>query len=141
MNAINEIKKRLKSYPDIQYKIVGNKVTVFPSSEEGFPVQLTDNGNGYTVQFGNMWHEEFVHVNDALNCFVFGLSDHCRLKITYRGRFAQAWTVEEMDEEGAWEECSWIGCCTTGLLVPPFFWLRKSYKYLHNSMLIKGTSS
>src|SRR5262249_14251262 len=46
-----------------------------------------------TVYF-NGWHENFSDPSEALDCFVFGLSDECRLKEHRRGNVAYRWTVE-----------------------------------------------
>jgi len=73
----------------------------------------------------------------ALNAFAFGLSDYCRLKVGYRGNFAYVWIVEEVDEDGDWSPCQWIGCNETGLLIFPF-WLKKRYSYLQNDLLERG---
>jgi hypothetical protein len=63
-----------------------------------------------------------------LNCFAFGLSDQCRLKVCLRGGFAYNWTVESK-ENGNWVEDS-----TTGLFLFPF-WKRKHVCYLRNNLI------
>lgn len=135
MNAIDEIKSRLQKYPQAKSEVAGNRITVFPLDENGFRVSLVDNSPSYTVYFGDAWHEEYEDVEKALNAFAFGLSDDCRLKVSYRGNFAYAWTAEEKDDDGGWSPCQWIGCNETGLLAPPLFWLKKRYVYLQNTLL------
>ena len=71
------------------------------------------------------WHEHFDTEEEALNCFEFGLSGNCRLKVVYRGSFAHRWTLESKTDSG-WREDS-----TTGLLVFPF-WRRRRAVYLTN---------
>jgi hypothetical protein len=124
MNAIDEIKRRIQKYPQAQFEIEGNRATFLPSDDNGFKVTLVDNTPNYTVSFDS-WHEEYDTAEDALDCFAFGLSEDCRLKISSRGNFAHAWSVEEQDEDGQWSPCEWIGCNETGLLAPPLFWLKK----------------
>lgn len=134
MNALDEIRSRLQKYPQAKAEIEGSRATVFPLDESGFKVTLIDNASSYTVFF-DAWHEEYDDVEKALNCFAFGLSDDCRLKVGYRGSFAHVWTVEEKDENGEWLPCQWIGCSEMGLLVPPLFWLKKKHVYLQNTLL------
>lgn len=71
------------------------------------------------------WHEQFDTPEQALECFAFGLSDRCRLKVTYRGNFACNWTVEAL-EDGRWIEDS-----TTGLLLVSF-WRTPRVEYGQN---------
>ena len=130
--TINEIVNRLKKYPEAEYELNTNSITVNPNSESGFPVTLTDNGMGnFTVAF-DFWHEEFDNVNDALNCYSFGLSKDCRLKLTKKGNRTIKWTVES-NENGFWKEHS-----TTGLFNFSF-WKKAEYEFLQND-LIKSIS-
>jgi hypothetical protein len=84
------------------------------------------------------WHEEFANAEEALNCFTFGLSDDCRLKITYQGNSPYVWVVEEKDENREWFPCQWIDCNEMGLLALPLFWLKKKHVYLQNTLLKSG---
>jgi hypothetical protein len=133
MNVIEEIKLRLQKYPYVKYDISPNEVRIYPTSETGFTVSLIERAGHYTVNF-NSWHEEYLDADAALNCFAFGLSDRCRLRVTYRGQFPQEWLVEEKDEDNEWYPCDWIGCNTTGMFFLQF-WLKKSYKYLQNDLI------
>jgi hypothetical protein len=134
MIAINEISRRLQKYPQAAFEVEGNRATVLPSDGNGFKVTLIDNTPSYTVFFDS-WHEEYEKIEDALDCFAFGLSEDCRLKVSYRGNFAYLWSVEERNEDGQWFGCQWIGCNEMGLLAPPLFWLRKKHTYLRNYLL------
>ena len=138
MNAIDEIRERLRKYPDVPLQIIGNTATVPPASDTGFTVSLVDNApqQQYIVSFDG-WHEEYDDAERALEAFGFGLSDACRLRVGYRGTFAYVWTVEEKTESGEWAECGWIGCCTTGLLVAPF-WRKKREVCLQNTLRKTG---
>jgi hypothetical protein len=137
MNAIEEIQNRLQKYPQAQAVIEGSRVTILPQDENGFTVSLLDNAPGYTVSF-DAWHEEYEDVEKALDAFAFGLSDDCRLKVSYRGNLAHAWTVEEIDEGGQWVQCEWIGLNEVALLIPTVFWLKKRCVYLQNSLIQSG---
>ena len=131
MDAIEQIRQRVKKYPNMKCEIEKHRATIFPQDEQGFSVSLTKNGSGYTIEFGD-WHEEYKNAESALNAFAFGLSEDCRLKVGYQGRFPHVWLVEEKDEDGNWFPCEWIGCNEMGLLVPSLFWLRKRVVYLQN---------
>lgn len=139
MDAIEEIKSRLQKYPQARYEIIGRSITVFPLDAGGFAVSLVDHASNFTVSF-DAWHEEYEEVEKALDAFAFGLSNDCRVKVTYRGSFAHVWTVEEKDENGQWFSCEWIGLNEMGLLVPPLFWLKKRYVYLQNTLLQSDNS-
>jgi hypothetical protein len=47
------------------------------------------------------WFQTFGRAEDAYDCFEYGLSDSCRLRITFRGRTAVAWQIEKRDY-GVW---------------------------------------
>ena len=127
MSLIDDIKVRLSKYPNARYECSGSSISVFPSSENGFTVELSVNHDSYTVSFEG-WHEDFDDEEEALNCFVFGLSDECRLKECRRGRFAYKWTVESR-QDGKWLEDG-----TTGLFLFPF-WKKPEVRYLQNNLL------
>jgi|SaaInl5LU_22_DNA_1037371.scaffolds.fasta_scaffold33745_2 hypothetical protein len=126
--TIGEIINRLKKYPEAEYELNAESITVNPKNDNGFPVTLTDNGNGnFTVAF-DFWHEEFDNENDALNCFAFGLSKVCRLRLTKKGNRPIKWTVESY-ENGNWKEDS-----TTGLFSLSF-WKKVEYEFLQNDLI------
>jgi len=126
--TIKEIVNRLKKYPEAKYELNSESITVNPKNKNGFPVALSDNGNGnFTVAF-DFWHEEFDNENDALNCFAFGLSKDCRLKLTKKGNRPIKWTVES-NENGNWKEDS-----TTGLFNFSF-WKKAEYEFLQNDLI------
>ncbi|AUC84794.1 hypothetical protein CW731_05570 [Polaribacter sp. ALD11] len=126
--TINKIVSRLKKYPEAEYELNAESITVNPNNENGFPVTLTDNGNeNFTVAF-DFWHEEFYNENDALNCFAFGLSKDCRLKLTKKGNKPIKWTVESI-ENGIWKEDS-----TTGLFNLSF-WKKSKFEFLQNDLI------
>lgn len=134
MNAIDEIKTRLQKYPQVKSEIKAHQAIVFPLNENGFEVSLTEKLPGYTVSF-DAWHEEYDDVEQALDAFAFGLSDACRLKVTFRGKLAYVWNVEEKAGNGEWFPCEWIGCNEMGILSPPLFWLKKRFVFLQNTLL------
>ncbi len=125
MSVVQTIADRLREHhPALSTRVEGDTITVEPLDEQGFTVSLYAADGSYTVGFDG-WHEHFDSEGEALNCFAFGLSGDCRLKIVYRGSFAHRWTVEFKTDAG-WEEDS-----TTGLLVYPF-WRRPRVVYRTN---------
>jgi len=130
MNRIEEIKAKLRNYPELHIKSDKKSIQVLPNSADGFSVEFAINpGGGYLVSFEG-WHENFEDETEALNAFAFGLSNKCRLKEYRRGRFAYKWTVEFF-EKGQWIEES-----TTGLFLFPF-WKKPTVRYLHNSLILE----
>ena len=53
------------------------------------------------VVWYDQWQHAFDRAEDALDCFEYGLSDSCRLKITLRGDEPIIWHVEKR-EYGMW---------------------------------------
>jgi hypothetical protein len=127
MSLIDDIKARLSKYPNARYECTGSYISVFPSSDNGFTVELSVNHVSYTVSF-NGWHEEFQKEDEALECFAFGLSDECRLRECRRGDFAYRWTVESK------QNGNWVADSETGLFLFPF-WKPKKVYYLQNNLL------
>ena len=126
--TIQKVLDKLKKYPETEYELTENSITVLPKNEKGFPVTLTVHvGNSFTVAY-DFWHEEFENEDEALNCLAFGLSEECRLKLTKRGQQPYKWTVEYYDE-GAWREDS-----TTGLFNLKF-WKKSKVIYLQNDLI------
>ena len=123
-SAIEAIREKLQRYPQLRAEETANSITVEPQQSDGFPVRLDEHGGGYTVSFTG-WHEEFDTESEALNCFAFGLSESCRLRVLSRGSFDYHWTVQHL-RDGAWHDDS-----ETGLLFFPF-WLRRRERYLQN---------
>ena len=127
MSPIDSIKNRLTPYPNIRYEKRDGGITVFPADDSGFEVSFWIGSDEYIVSFFG-WQEHFTAAKDALSCFAFGLSDQCRLKVSYRGSLPHQWTLEHV-ENGKWIEDS-----TTGLLLFPF-WHKPEIRYLQNRLL------
>ena len=125
--TIQQIVDKLKSYSGVAYEATEDTVTVLPDSDKGFPVTLTAHGNSFMVYY-DFWHEQFDSEEEALNCFVFGLSKECRLKLTNRGQRTYKWTVEYNDQ-ASWKEDS-----TTGLFNLAF-WKKSTVIYLQNDLI------
>ena len=127
MDAIAAIKSKLAKYPHIRYSASDRSIEIQPADASGFTVGCQQTAEGLTVAFEG-WHEAFKSETEALNCFAFGLSEACRLRVVYRGDTPVRWTVEAR-RDGVWASDS-----ETGLLLIPF-WRRKNVRYLQNRWL------
>ena len=76
-------------------------ITVPAASEEGFLVRLQMVHDREFVVWYDQWRHTFDRAEDALDCFEYGLSNSCRLKITLRGGQPLIWQVEKR-EYGMW---------------------------------------
>jgi hypothetical protein len=77
------------------------EIVVAPASEAGFLVGLRMvHDREYRVRY-DAWERVFDRAEDAYDCFEYGLSDSCRLRITLRGDLPVAWHVEKR-EYGMW---------------------------------------
>lgn len=134
MEVLREIEKRLLNYPELKFEVKEASITIFPDSDDGFEVAFCvgneDSHERYTV-FYNGWHEHFSDKEEALNCFVFGLTSECRLKECSRGDKVYKWTVEYL-KDGKWQTDS-----TTSLLSFPL-WKKKKVRYLQNNVQLRG---
>ena len=129
MNPIQEVKIKLEKYPHIKYEESNNAISILPNDESGFEVQLEKTPSGYTVAFEG-WHEIFEDAEEALNCLSFGLSDACRLKVTYRGASPQKWEVQAKEENNG----TWFTDSETGLVLFPF-WRKPTVTYKQNTLI------
>jgi hypothetical protein len=130
MNVIEEIKARLARYPDLDYDATTKCIRVRPRNDDGFSVTLYVRGSQFRVSFEG-WHETFEDAGEALDCFVFGLSDACRLEIEYRGGMATKWAVQS--RRGA----AWVTDSEVGLLVVPF-WRPRRVAHRQNHVVPAG---
>lgn len=125
MSAISQIVEKLKNYPELNYEQSESFISVNPPN--GFNVWFTENENSFTVGFAG-WHEDFSQAEEALNCFAFGLSGECRLKVYKRGSSEYKWIVQ------AFRENEWHDDSETGLLFFPF-WRKKQVFILQNAVI------
>ena len=130
MDAFDKIRSKVQEYPGLVCEIEGDSLSIEPVEDSGFTVWITRKRPGFTVGYSG-WHEEFDDEGLALDCFAFGLSDECRLRVTKRGGKPVAWTVESK-QKGQWTQDS-----TTALLLFPL-WRRKTVQYLQNRVIQRG---
>lgn len=127
MSAIEKIVQKLAAYPVLQWTRDTHLIQVQSLNAGGFSVWFKVQSPGFTVGYDG-WHEEFDSEEEAINCFTFGLSDQCRLKVVRRGNFDCSWTVESKSGD------NWIEDSTVGLFFAPF-WRRKEITYRKNELV------
>lgn len=129
MNPIAEIKRRIERYPKLTVEEEEGYISVKTNSTDGFEVWFSNEEEEYTVGFDG-WHQHFEksEIEEALNCFTFGLSNECRLKVKSRGGKKYKWVMEAL-ENGVW-----VAYSTTGLFSFSF-WRKAEVKYLSNDVL------
>ena len=115
----------------VPYSHTSSSIEIARQDEFGFGVDLRTGSKGFTVFFEG-WHEEFTSEDEAVSCVTFGLSEACRLAVTYRGQMPVKWTVESRKGD------RWSADSETGLLWVPF-WLRKRVVYRQNRWLSATT--
>jgi len=131
LSAIEKIQAKLAKYPTVHSALevdgAARTVTVLPIGPTGFAVSLAEHPKGWTVSYEG-WHEEFDSEEEALDCFAFGLSAACRLRVEYRGTTPVKWSLE-VRSGGGWVEESTVG------LLHPFFWRPRAIRHLQNEIL------
>jgi hypothetical protein len=132
VSIIARIKEKLLKYPDVKYTSSDSHLEVQPS-DGGFSVAIHASDGKHTVAFEG-WHEHFDDEDTALECFAWGLSDECRLEVSYRGAFPTSWTVQSL------QDGEWVSDSTTGLLFIPF-WRRRTVRHLQNAVLSRGAAT
>ena len=124
----NELLGVLQKYPQAQYEQGDDFVRVLPCTPEGFEVVIEQIWeNHFTVSYDH-WHEDFYTLEEALDCFFFGLSNRCRLKVQSKDGVPFRWTVEYWDEPN-WHERSSKAAWTYRFLTPA------TTAYLQNDLL------
>ncbi len=127
MDIIKKIETELQKYPLAKYGVDGSTITVNPITETGFHIIFSSGKNEHTIFFEG-WHESFADEPEAIRCFLFGLSDKCRLKVISRGGMDYKWVVQNRSND------EWIDISETCLLLFPF-WRSRKERYLQNPMI------
>ncbi len=76
MNVIQELKEQLSEHQGIKFEESNNRIEVFPSTSDGFNISLDVDEDTYIVSYEG-WHGHFQDADEALKCFMFGLSSAC----------------------------------------------------------------
>ena len=132
MHALHEAEQQLQSR-GIAFERAGESIRYVPPDASGFEAVLSHGDDEFIVSFAG-WHEHFDSADEALRCFMFGLSRRCRLRVLSRGSFDYRWFVQARREDG------WVDDSETGLLLFPF-WLRRRERYLQNDVVHDATQT
>lgn len=126
----NAIVAKLNGYTGFEVDMGDAYIAVACDNTESFEVYMFRSGSEFTVGFDG-WHEHFSSEEDALNCFAFGLSEECHLKVVTRGTMDCRWTLQFF-EEGSWQDDT-----ETGLIFVPF-WKKAKTEYRRNTIKKKS---
>ena len=133
MSVLDLAEAILKQYPELSYSIEDGSITVTPPTSDGFSVSLSldEPGGDFCVLVDGFdgWCFDIEDECEALNCFVWCLTDRCRLKVEKRGDRVRAMEADFRDGE------EWYGPFLRihVLFVP--FWRNKSEEYRQNSVI------
>ena len=127
MDPIAEIRARFKKHPNARCQAGTDWIRYEPDSENGFPVELRVGDGEFIVSYDG-WHKHFQEVESALDCFAFGLSDMCRLKIVSRGGQPHKWILE-FRRNGDWAAESRVGLFVFA------FWRPPEIEYRQNALI------
>jgi hypothetical protein len=114
------------NHPHVTFTSTDGFLEIPAQSPAGFRVWIREHGDRSTVGFEG-WHEEFTDADTALNCFAFGLSTACRLRVFRCLGTDYKWQVL-VQVDGEWAVDS-----EAGMLFPTFF-LPKKQRDLHNDI-------
>ncbi|MDH3659639.1 MAG: hypothetical protein OEU92_06350 [Alphaproteobacteria bacterium] len=118
-----------KRYPEAHFDAGDGWIRYRPSSDSGFEVGFCISGSDYIINFDS-WHDHFEDEESALDWFVFGLSNDCRLKIVSKGGRPFRWIVES-HHQGDWQfEREMV-------VLPLLFWRRASTAYRQNHLRVQ----
>lgn len=132
--AIAEIAARSRRHLNARFERGPGWIAFRAADPSGFDVTFAVEDDDARVSFDG-WHEHFPasEIENALNCFAFGLSEDCRLVIHRRGGFSYRWIVEALTDG------DWVPESETGLLIFPF-WRRRSVEIRQNHLIKHGDS-
>lgn len=101
-SVIARARKALDAVGGVTYHCDDDGIAVPAAAPDGFDVALRAiDDRHFVVQYGEGWVHAFDRAEDAQDCFEFGLSDRCRLRVTLRGDRPVAWQIEKR-EFGLW---------------------------------------
>ena len=126
MQAIHVVREKLKTYPDVRFEATETDVIIHPQNKDGFRVSLHLQNNSFLIGFEG-WHEEFSDEIEALNCFAFGLSDQCRLRVVSVAGLDYKYVLQHLSKD-CWIDDSEVG----------YFWFPKwmtKERFLQNGII------
>ena len=100
-SVIDRAVRTLRAFEGVIFDATENTIVVPAATDEGFAVRLRmEHDRQFVVEY-DAWQHAFDRAEDAYDCFEYGLSESCRLKITLRGDEPVIWHVEKR-EYGMW---------------------------------------
>src|SRR5438874_13740503 len=114
--------------PTIKFTLERDLLRVLPHTSDEYEAVIRQARTGEYTVWLDSWHEEFQEYPPARDCFLFGLSDRCRIKVFKKASFRFRWVLEYRN--GA----EWIEDSSTMLLFYPF-WRKTTFQYLTNNSL------
>ena len=123
-SVIDRARKTLDAL-GVAFDADSSRIVVSAEEPSGFDVTLRVIGPRTFVVSYEGWFQTFDRAEDAYDCFEYGLSDSCALRITFRGPTAVAWQIEKR-EYGVWM----LGRRVRHRLVP--FWKRRRLERRQN---------
>jgi hypothetical protein len=100
-SVIDRAVRTLRALDGVTFNATDDAVTVPAAFDDGFAVGLRMVHDREFVVSYDRWRHTFDRAEDAYDCFEFGLSDSCRLRIAIRGDVPVSWHVEKR-EYGMW---------------------------------------
>ncbi len=93
-NIIELIENKLVQFPKVKFQKIPNGISVSALTPEGFDIWVSDDGTKVTVGYAG-WYQHFPDDRrQAYECFLWGLTDHCRLKVFSKGDRDYKWAAE-----------------------------------------------
>jgi hypothetical protein len=133
IDALEAARGRIDEIPNSRIHETSDSIEVTPAEPSGFSVRLNIKDGGYVVHMGG-WHEHFDTAEEALNCFSFGLSSSCRLRVEFHGSRPTRWRME------AERDGDWIPDSETGALLVPF-WRQRRIGVFRNRQASGGVAA
>ena len=100
-SVIEQAVKALRAQGAAGVEATEAAVVVPASDADGFTAMLRVHGEHAFEVTCEGWSERFSRAEDAYDCFLFVLSDGCRLRVTLRGATPVGWQLERR-EYGFW---------------------------------------
>src|SRR5689334_6002181 len=90
--------QRFSQHPGIKFTLEKDSLRVLPNSPNGYEAVIKQHSAEWHTVWFDAWHEQFHDYPSARDCFLFGLSDRCRLKVFRKGRTPFRWILEHRND-------------------------------------------
>jgi hypothetical protein len=129
MNTIEKVIDKLKTYPELKYKVDDIAISIEPLDENGFTIWLSiENKDEVIVGFDGD-HQHFDSEEEAIECVLWGLSKSCRFRVTSRGKVDYKWSMQNKEND------KWVTINTSYVIWLIPFWKKKKVRYLQNKVI------